>query len=227
LNANSRHLLEKHRLGEQIFEAVKAHLSERGMTMRQGTIVDATLIAAPSSTKNKEGKRDPEMHQTKKGNQWYHRFAEGFAYGMKVHTGVDKDSGLIHSVVVTAANVHDLTPAAELLHGDEEVVYADAGYQGIVKRAEMAGKTTEFRVAMRPGKRRALPDTPEGRLQDLIETAKAHIRSKGEHPFRVIKQQFGFQKTRLRGLAKNRCKINVLAALSNLFQARRQLLATT
>jgi len=211
-----RHLLEKHGLGEQIFETVKAHLSERGMTMRQGTIVDATLIAAPSSTKNKEGKRDPEMHQTKKGNQWY--------FGMKVHAGVDKDSGLIHSVVVTAANVHDLTPAAELLHGEEKVVYADAGYQGIAKRPEMAGRTTDFRVAMRPGKRNALPDTPEGRLQDLIETAKAHIRSKGEHPFRVIKQQFGFQKTRLRGLAKNRCKINVLAALSNLFQARHQLL---
>jgi IS5 family transposase len=211
-----RHLLEKHELGDQIFETVRAHLSERGMAMRQGTIVDATLIAAPSSTKNKEGKRDPEMHQTKKGNQWY--------FGMKVHAGVDKDSGLIHSVVVTAANVHDLTPAAELLHGEEKVVYADAGYQGIAKRPEMVGRTTDFRVAMRPGKRRALPDTPEGRLQDLIETAKAHIRSKGEHPFRVIKQQFGFQKTRLRGLAKNRCKINVLAALSNLFQARHQLL---
>ena len=113
-----RHLLEKHDLGEQIFETVKAHLSARGMTMRQGTIVDATLIAAPSSTKNKKGERDPEMHQTKKGNQWY--------FGMKVHAGVDKDSGLIHSVVVTAANVHDLNPAAELLHGDEEVVYGDA-----------------------------------------------------------------------------------------------------
>jgi transposase, IS5 family len=221
-----RHLLEKHGLGEQIFDTVKALLAARGVTMRQGTIVDATLIAAPSSTKNKEGKRDPEMHQTKKGNQWYHRFAEGCAYGMKVHAGVDKDSGLIHSVVVTAANVHDLTPVAELLHGEEEVVYGDAGYQGIAKRPEMAGKATEFRVAMRPGKRRALPDTPDGRLQDLIETAKAHIRSKVEHPFRVIKQQFGFQKTRLRGLAKHRCKINVLAALSNLFQARRQLLAT-
>jgi IS5 family transposase len=220
-----RHLLEKHELGEQIFDTVKALLADRGVTMRQGTIVDATLIAAPSSTKNKEGKRDPEMHQTKKGNQWYHRFAEGCAYGMKVHAGVDKDSGLIHSVVVTPANVHDLTPAAQLLHGDEEVVYGDAGYQGIAKRPEMTGKTTEFRVAMRPGKRRALPDTSEGRLDDLVETAKAHIRSKGEHPFRVIKQQFGFQKTRLRGLAKNRCKINVLAALSNLFQARRQLLA--
>jgi IS5 family transposase len=122
--------------------------------------------------------------------------------------------------------VHDLTPASELLHGDEEVVYDDAGYQGIGKRPEMAGKTTELRVAMRPGKRRALPNTPEGRLQNLIETAKAHIRSKVEHPFRVIKQQFGFQKTRLRGLAKNRCKINVLAALTNLFLARRRLLTT-
>ena len=221
-----RHLLEKHDLGEQIFETVKAHLSARGMTMRQGTIVDATLIAAPSSTKNKEGKRDPEMHQTKKGNQWYHRFAEGCAYGMKVHIGVDKDSGLIHSVVTTAANVHDLTPAAELLHGDEEVIYGDAGYQGIAKRPEMEGTAADFRVAMRPGKRRVLPDTPEGRLQDLIEAAKAHIRAKVEHPFRVIKQQFGFQKTRLRGLAKNRCKINVMAAVTNLFLARGHLLAT-
>lgn len=184
--------------------------------MRQGTIVDATLIAAPCSTKNKAGKRDPEMHQTKKGNQWY--------FGMKVHTGVDKDSGLIHSVAVTAANVHDLTPAADLLHGEEEVVYGDAGYQGIVKRPEMNGAKAEFRVAMRPSRRRALPDTPEGKLQDLIETATAHIRSKVEHPFRAIKQQFGFQKTRLRGLAKNRCMIHVLAALTNLFLARRRLL---
>jgi IS5 family transposase len=187
--------------------------------MRQGTIVDATLIAAPSSTKNKAGKRDPEMHQTKKGNQWY--------YGMKVHVGVDKDSGLIHSVVTTAANVHDLTPAAELLHGDEEVVYGDAGYQGIAKRPEIEGTSAEFRVAMRPGKRRALPDTPEGKLQDLVEAAKAHVRAKVEHPFRVIKQQFGFHKTRLRGITKNRCKVNVIAALANLFLARRQLLAAT
>jgi len=214
-----RHLLEKHNLGEQIFQAVKAHLKERGMAMKQGTIIDATLIAAPSSTKNKAGERDPEMHQTKKGNQWY--------YGMKVHIGVDKDSGLIHSVETTAANVHDLTPAAELLHGDEEVVYADAGYQGIEKRPEMEGKTTTFRIAMRPGKRRALPDTAEGRLDDLVETAKAHIRAKGEHPFRVMKQQFGFQKTRLRGMVKNRCKVNVLAALTNLFLARHQLLCRT
>ena len=214
-----RHLLEKHDLGDQIFEAVKAHLKANGMTMKQGTIIDATLIAAPSSTKNEKGERDPEMHQTKKGNQWY--------FGMKVHIGVDKDTGLIHSVETTAANVHDLTPAAELLHGEETVVYADAGYQGIEKRAEMEGKGIGFRVAMRPGKRRALPDTPEGRVDDLIETAKAHIRAKVEHPFRVMKRQFGFQKTRLRGMLKNRCKVNVLTALTNLFMARHQLLCRT
>jgi len=214
-----RHLLETHNLGEQIFEMVKAHLKANGMAMKQGTIIDATLIAAPSSTKNEKGERDPEMHQTKKGNQWY--------FGMKVHIGVDKDTGLIHSVETSAANVHDLTPAAELLHGEETVVYADAGYQGIEKRPEMEGKGIDFRVAMRPGKRRALPDTPEGRLDDLIETAKAHIRAKVEHPFRVIKRQFGFQKTRLRGMIKNRCKVSVLAALSNLFMVRHQLLCRT
>ena len=146
---------------------------------------------------------------------------------MKIHIGVDKDSGLIHSVATTAANVHDLTPVAELLHGDEEVVYGDAGYNGIAKRGDIAGNSAEFRVAMRPGKRRSLPNTPDGKLQDLIETAKSHVRAKVEHPFRVIKQQFGFQKTRLRGMAKNRCKVNVIAALTNLFLARRLLLLAT
>lgn len=193
-----RHLLEENELGEQIFEAVKAHLKANGMAMKQGTIIDATIIAAPSTTKNEKRERDPEMHQTKKGNQWY--------YGMKVHVGVDSENGLIHSVETTAANVHDLTPAAELLHGEETVVYADAGYQGIEKRPEMQGRGIGFRVAMRPGKRRVLPDTPEGHVDDLIETAKAHIRAKVEHPFRVIKRQFGFQKTRLRGLALPRPK---------------------
>ena len=169
-----RHLLEKHDLGQQIFETVKAHLKARGMAMKQGKIIDATLIAAPSSTKNKQGERDPEMHQTKKGNQWY--------FGMKVHIGVDVASGLIHSVQTTSANVHDLTPAPELLHREETLVYADAGYQGIDKRQEMEGKPIEFRVAMRPGKRRVLPETSDGRLLDLIETAKAHIRPKWNTP---------------------------------------------
>ena len=207
-----RHLLEENDLGAQIFEEVKAHLKANGMAMKQSTIIDATLIAAPSSTKNKKRKRDPEMHQTCKGKQWH--------FGMQDHIGVDSETGLIHSVETTAANVHDLTPAAELLHGEETVDYADASYQGIEKRPEMQGRCIGFRVAMRPGKRRALPDTPEGRVGDLIETAKAHIRAKVEHPFRVIKRQFGLQKTRLRGMLKNRCKVNVLAALSNIFIAR-------
>ena len=137
---------------------------------------------------------------------------------------MDSESGLIHSVETTAAHVHDLTPVADLLHGEDTVVYADAGYQGIEKREEMQGRGIGFRVAMRPGKRRVLPDTPEGRLDDLVETAKAPIRAKGEHPFRVIKQQFGFQKARLRGMLKNHYKVNVLAALSNLFMACRRLL---
>jgi transposase, IS5 family len=214
-----RHLLEQNDLGEQIFEAVKGHLKANGMAMKQGTIIDATIIAAPSSTKNEKRERDPEMHQTKKGNQWYH--------GMKVHIGVDSENGLIHSVETTAANVHDLTPAAELLHGEETVVYADAGYQGIEKRPEMQGRGIGFRVAMRPGKRRALPNTPEGRVDDLIEAAKAHFRAKVEHPFRVIKRQFGFEKTRLRGMLKNGCKVNVLAALSNLYMVRHELLCRT
>ena len=214
-----RHLQEQNDLGEQIFEAVKAHLKANGMAMKQGTIIDATIIAAPSSTKNKNRERDPEMHQTCKGKQWH--------FGMKVHIGVDSESGLIHSVETTAAHVHDLTPAAQLLHGEETVVYADAGYQGIEKRPEMQGRGIGFRVAMRPGKRRALPDTPEGRIDGLTETAKAHVRAKVEHPFRVIKQQFGFQKTRLRGMFKNGCKVKMLAALSNLFMARHDLLCRT
>ncbi len=139
---------------------------------------------------------------------------------------MDSESGLIHSVESTAANVHDLTPAAERLHGEETVVYADAGYQGTEKREAMQDRGIAFRVAMRPGKRRVLPDTPEGRLDDLVETAKAHMRAKVEHPFRVIKWQFGFQKSRLRGMLKNRCKVNVLSALSNLFMARRRLLCS-
>ena len=145
---------------------------------------------------------------------------------MKVHIGVDKAFGLIHSVETTSANVHDITRAAKLMHGNEEVVYGDAGYQGIEKHAEMASKSTTYRVASRPGKWRVLPNTPEGRLLDLVETAKAHIIAKVEHPFRVIKEQFGFRKTRLRGMAQNHCKGNVLAALTNMYLARAYLLAT-
>ena len=145
---------------------------------------------------------------------------------MKVHIGVDQASDLIHSVETTSANVNDITRAAQLLHGEEEVVYGDAGYQGIEKHPEISDKTITFRVAIRPGKRRALPNTQDGRLQDLMETAKAHIRAKVEHPFRVIKEQFGFRKTRLRGMSKIHCKVNLIAPLTNLYLARSYLLAT-
>lgn len=148
------------------------------MARKQGTIIDATLISAPSSTKNKAGERNPEMHQTQKGNQWY--------FGLKVHISVDKDSGLIRSLETTWANVHDITRVAQLLHGEEEVVYGNAGYQGIEKSPEISDKRITFRVAMRTGKRRSLPNTQDGRLKDLVETAKAHIRAKVEHLFRVV-----------------------------------------
>ncbi len=214
-----RHLLEKHGLSEQIFDTVKALLAAGGRDDVPGHDRRCHLDCCAQLYQEQRGKAGSGDAPDQEGQaEWY--------CVMRVYAGVDKDSGLIHSVVVTAANVHALTPAAELMHGDEEVIYDDTGYQGIAKRPEVAVTITEFRVAMRPGKRRALPDTPEDRMQDLIETAKAHIRSKGEHPFRLIKQQFGFQKTRLRGLAENRWKINVLAALSNLYQDRRQLLAT-
>jgi IS5 family transposase len=207
-----RHLLEKHNLGEQIFETVKAHLRKRGMAMKQGTIIDATLIAAPSSTKNKAGERDPEMHQTKKGQQWY--------FGMKIHAGVDKDTGLIHSVVTTAANVHDLTPAAELLHGEEEVVYADAGYQGAASRPDISGDAhlagVQFRVAARKARLRAMPEPDRAE-----QSRQASVRAKVEHPFLIIKRDFGFTKTRYRGLAKNRNHLHVLFASANwLMRAR-------
>jgi IS5 family transposase len=165
-----RHLLEKHNLGKQIFEAVKAHLKTNVMAMKQGTIIKATLIAAPSSTKNVKGERNPEMHQTKKDNPWY--------LGMKVHANLEKDTDLFHTVETTADNAHDLTPAADLLHGEEKVVYADAGFQGIEKRIEMEGKCIGFCLAMCPAKRWFLHVTAVGRVDALIETAKAHIRAK-------------------------------------------------
>jgi IS5 family transposase len=212
-----RHRLERHGLAERMLAEVNGLLTERGLLLRQGTLVDATLIAAPSSTKNQTGERDPDMHQTKKGNNWY--------FGMKAHIGVDAESGLTHTVVTTAANVNDVTQAHALLHGDETDVFGDAGYQGVEKREENAGKTVTWHVALKPGKRKALPETPLGELMEKIEHAKASIRAKVEHPFRVIKRQFGFLKTRYRGLVKNTAQIVTLFALANLFQARHRLLA--
>jgi len=177
--------------------------------------VDATLIAAPSSTKNATGERDPEMKQTKKGNQWY--------FGMKAHIGVDAKSGLVHSVVGTAANVNDVTQAGAVLHGQEEDAWGDAGYQGAHKRPEAA--RPKWHVAMRPGLRRKLnPFIEPDALLEQAEKIKASIRAKVEHPFRVLKRQFGYTKVRYRGLAKNTAQIVTLFALSNLWMARRRLM---
>ena len=212
-----RHLLEEHHLAEQILATVNATLTDKGLMLREGTVVDATLIAAPSSTKNSTGERDPEMHQTKKGNQWH--------FGMKAHIGVDADSGLVHTVVGTAANVNDVTQASKLVHGEETDVFADAGYQGVTKREETQGITAQWHVAMRPGKRRALDkSTLMGAILDKLEQVKARIRAKVEHPFRVIKRQFGYTKVKYRGLAKNTANLVTLFALSNLWMARRKLL---
>ena len=163
-----RHRLEKHGIAEQLLAEVNALLTERGLLLRQGTIVDATLINAPSSTKNQDRQRDPQMHQTKKGNQWF--------FGMKAHIGVDADSGLTHTVVTTPANVNDVTQAHACLHGDEIEAYGDAGYQGADRRAEQQGSAVNWHIALRPGKRKALPDTEYGRLLNQIEKAKAQIR---------------------------------------------------
>jgi transposase, IS5 family len=212
-----RHMLEEHQLAKQILATVNATLAGKGLMLREGTVVDATLIAAPSSTKNSSGERDPEMHQTKKGNQWH--------FGMKCHIGVDADSGLVHTVVGTAANVNDVTQASKLVHGEETDVFADAGYQGVAKREEVQGIQANWHVAMRPGKRRALKkDTPMGAILDKLEQTKARIRAKVEHPFRVIKRQFGHMKVRYRGLAKNTAQLHTLFALSNLWMARHRLL---
>jgi IS5 family transposase len=210
-----RHLLEEHNLSLQLMATINATLATKGLMLKTGTVVDATLIAAPSSTKNSRGERDPQMHQTKKGNQWH--------FGMKAHIGVDADSGLVHTVIGTAANVNDVTQGHGLLHGDETVVFADAGYQGAAKRTEATG--VDWHVAMRPGKRRALDkQTKLGALLDKAEQLKASVRAKVEHPFRVVKCQFGFTKVRYKGLAKNTAQLVTLFALSNLWMARRHLL---
>ncbi len=211
-----RHLLEKHQLAPQVLATINAGLAQQGLMLKTGTVVDATIIAAPSSTKNKDGERDPEMHQTKKGNQWH--------FGMKAHIGVDADSGLVHSVIGTAANVNDVTQAAGLLHGQESDAWGDAGYQGVDKREELADSKTRWHVAMRPGKRKALdPERELHQLYEKVERLKASVRAKVEHPFRVVKQQFGYAKVRYRGLAKNTARLTMLFAMSNLWMVRRQL----
>ena len=214
-----RHLLEEHNLSIKLLATINATLIANGLMLKTGTVVDATLIAAPSSTKNTTGERDPEMHQTKKGNQWH--------FGMKAHIGADAESGLVHTVTGTAANEHDITQAHALLHGEEDVVFADSGYRGITKREEIQAQHpgVDWQVAMMPGKRRALKKSKAvDALIDKLEKIKASIRAKVEHPFRVIKCQFGYRKTRYRGLVKNTAQLITLFALSNLWMVRKRMI---
>ena len=207
---NFRHLLERHGLTQAIFAEVNAHLADRGITLRSGTLVDATIIDAPSSTKNKAGARDPEMSSTKKGNAWY--------FGMKAHVGVDSRNGLVHSLETTTARVHDSQVWDKLLHGDETSVWADKGYVNAERAAEFAGPG-KFWGVMRKAPRGGELHPLDDRINRLI----AKVRAKVEHPFRVIKRQFGHAKTRYRGLAKNGAQLFTLFALANLFLVRRKL----
>lgn len=213
---NFRHLLEKHKLTRKLFKTVNQWLSDCGVMMTQGTLVDATIIQAPSSTKNKKNERDPDMHQTKKGNEWY--------FGMKAHIGVDAKSGLTHTLVTTAANEHDLNQLKNLLHGDEEFISGDAGYQGAEKREELKDTKVEWLIAERPGKVRTLKKHPRKNKTAInIEYLKASIRAKVEHPFRIIKCQFGFIKARYKGLTKNDSQLAMLFTLANLFKVDQML----
>lgn len=205
-----RHLLERHQLTAALFAEINKHLTERGLMMRQGTIVDATLINAPSSTKNQEGKRDPEMTQTKKGNQWY--------FGMKAHIGVDSNSGLVRSLVGTTAKVADKTVFEELLTGDEQAICADRGYDYPDIHRAIIEKGAEDWVALKRHPGHAL-----GEWTAHLNHAIAQVRARVEHPFRVLKRQFGYTKVRYRGLAKNTAQLQTLFALVNLYLARRQL----
>lgn len=211
-----RHWLERHDLTRALFDDIAAMLEERGLLMRQGTIVDATIIAAPPSTKNKSQSRDPEMHQTKKGNQWH--------FGMKAHIGVDVTSGVVHTLTGTAANEADINQTAALLHGQEEAVFADAGYTGADKRPELADREVSWNIAIRRSIIKALPKA----LRDLaepMERALAQVRAWVEHPFHVVKNLFRHKKLRYRGLAKNTAQLHTLFALANLVIVKKTLLA--
>jgi IS5 family transposase len=212
---NFRHLLETHDLCKGLFRAINADLTARGLLLREGTLVDATLIAAPPSTKNQEKKRDPEMHQTKKGNQWY--------FGMKAHIGADRDSKLVHTVVVTAANVADITKASELLQGAEQQVHADAGYTGVEKRAEIVAlaRKIDWQIAGKRGAIKAMAEGAEKEALKAVEKAKASVRAFVEHPFHIVKNIFRHRKVRYRGLAKNRHQLYTLFGLANLVIAGR------
>lgn len=211
---NFRHLLEEHKLQERFFTVVKEQLETKGFLMREGTIVDATIIAAPPSTKNKEGKRDPEMSQTQKGNQWY--------FGMKAHIGVDSESGLVHSMETTTAKVHDRKPMHRLFHGKEKAVFGDKAY----------GKKQEKIFARKEGIFYGISDHgvrnhPLSSAQKKRNRKFSSVRSKVEHPFQVVKCQWHHTKVRYRGLFKNTMQFFTLFALANLFRIRKKILFQT
>ncbi len=205
---NFRHLLERHGLGEILLSRINQHLAARRLRLREGTVVESTLIAAPSSTQNEQKAGDPERHQTRKGKNWY--------FGMKLHIGVDVVSGLVHSLATTPAHVHDLTPVSELLHGCERLVCGDAGYQGIHKRPEHQERDVHWHVALRPGVRRTLdPDSPAAR----VERAKSALRAQVEHLFLTVKRHFGYDKVRYRGQHRHRQRLALLLGFQNLLRA--------
>ena len=211
-----RRLLEKNNLNKAFFEAINRVMVESGHIMKGGTIVDATIINAPSSTKNAEKKRDPEMHQTKKGNEW--------RFGMKCHVGADAGTGLVHTIEVTPANTHDITVASKLIRSDDEVVYGDSGFVGIEKRPEIKENEhlacIDYRIVRRP---RSLPKVSDNAIdwERFIDHRKASVRCKVEHVFRIVKRQFGYSKTVYRGLQKNANRLYALFLSSNLYMLAR------
>jgi IS5 family transposase len=205
-----RHLLEKHDLCGMMLDAVNIHLEAKGIKIATGTIVDATIIHAPSSTKNASGERDPEMHQTKKGNQWY--------FGMKAHIGVDAKQGTVHTVVTTSANVADSTVLPDLLHGEERKVWGDGGYQGQTEAIQEAAPEAQDMTCRRTKFKHYVDE-----LQKKKNRSKSSVRAKVEHPFRILKRVFGFDKVRYRGLAKNHHRLCANFALVNLYLHRKRL----
>ncbi len=205
---NFRHLLERHGLGQVLFESIKEHLSEAGLMLKEGTIVDASIIEAPSSTKNRKRERDPEMKQTRKGNQWH--------FGMKLHMGVDDQSGLVHSLATTSAKMHDLTASEELLHGEEVRVWGDGGYRGMEKREAHENRQVAWHIAMGRSQRRRLA---RDELERLMEECKSSVRARVEHVFFYVKQMFGYGKVRYRSLGKNENRLSLLLGFANLLRA--------
>lgn len=216
-----RNILIQNDIQEKLFAQVLAMLSKRGQILKKGTIVDSTIISAPSSTKNREKKRDPDACQTKKGNTWH--------FGYKAHIGVDKDSGLVHHVETTSANVHDVTITPKLLHGEENTVHGDSGFLGAEKREDAVthnknGKRINYKINRRPSQSKNKSTRSQAQIKRR-EREKSSVRAKVEHVFGVVKKQFGYRRTRYRGLRKQTAKLNMMFALANLVLADRRCLS--